>query len=502
MKALLVYPEFPETFWSFKHSLKLISRKSSLPPLGLVTVAAMLPGEWDKKLVDLNVTILRDEDIAWADCVFISAMAIQQRSVRKIIERCRHVGVKTVAGGPLFTASFEEFEDVDHLVLGEAEVSLPLFLADLAGGKPEHLYFSNENPDLSSTPIPLWELVDMKKYSSMSVQSSRGCPFDCEFCDIVVLNGRRPRTKDAAHLIRELRALYDHGWREGVFIVDDNFIANKAKLKKEVLPALINWMQAHDYPFSFSTQASLNLADDEELIDLMVKAGFEQVFIGIETSNPESLAECGKLQNANRDLVLSVKKILNKGLQVQGGFIIGFDHDTPSIFQGQIDFIQRSGIVTSMVSMLCAPRGTRLYKRLSQENRLLGETSGDNDAINFVPKMGRESLVSGYHEILSSIYSARPFYERVRVFLDEYRPRYPGARLSRLRLYHVKALFRSLWVLGLREKGRRYYWRLLLWTLWRRPGSVPTALSLAIYGLHLQRYARSYVSGSKQHVRP
>lgn len=493
LRVLLVYPEFPETFWSFKHALKLISKKSSLPPLGLVTVGAMLPGEWEKKLVDMNVTFLKDEYIRWADYVFISAMAIQQQSARRVIERCRKLGVKTVAGGPLFTTAYEEFEEVDHLVLGEAEVTLPLFLTDVARGSAQHLYVSHEWPNITMTPVPLWEIVDMKKYSSMNVQNSRGCPFDCEFCDIVVLNGRRPRMKENGQFLRELDALYRLGWREGIFVVDDNFIANKVKLKTETLPALVQWMRGHGYPFSFSTQVSLNLTDDEELIDLMVEAGFEQVFIGIETPNDESLMECGKLQNTNRDLEMAVKRILNKGLQVQGGFIVGFDHDRPSIFKSQINFIQRSGIVTSMVSMLCAPKGTRLYQRLKKENRLLGETSGDNDSINFTPKMGRQSLFDGYSEILSNIYSAKQFYERVKVFLNEYRPRYPKTRLSRLRFYHIKALFKSLWLLGVRDNGRKYYWRLLLWTLWCRPRSMPTALSLSVYGLHLQRFARSYV---------
>ena len=494
MKILLVSPDFPETFWSFKHALKLISKKASLPPLGLLTVAAMLPGEWEKKLVDMNVTSLKDEDITWADYVFISAMAIQQQSARRVIERCQQLGAKTVAGGPLFTTSYEEFEEVDHLVIGEAEATLPLFLRDVGSGSAQHLYVAHEWPDISKTPVPLWEIADMKKYSSMSVQNSRGCPFDCEFCDIVVLNGRRPRVKEPGQFLRELDALYRLGWREGVFVVDDNFIGNKVKLKTGTLPALIQWMQAHDYPFSFFTEASLNLADDDELMELMVEAGFDKVFIGIETPNEESLTECSKLQNTNRNLEAAVKRILNHGLQVQGGFIVGFDHDPPSIFESQINFIQRSGIVTAMVSLLCAPKGTRLYQRLKKEKRLLGETSGDNDSINFIPKMNWETLFDGYGRILSTIYSPKQFYERVRMFLNEYRPRYPKTRLSRLRLHHLKALFKSLWLLGVRERGKIHYWKLLLWTLLFRPRSMPTALSLAANGLHLQRFTRSYVA--------
>lgn len=324
MKILLVYPQYPDAFWSFKYALRFISKKAAFPPLGLLTVAAMLPKEWQKKLVDMNTTTLTDEDIKWADYVFISAMIVQQKSVREVIARCREFNTKIVVGGPLFTTGYEQFDlgDVDHFVLGEAEATLPLFLEDLQKGCARHIYESNEHPEITKTPIPLWELVDMKKYASMNVQYSRGCPFDCEFCDIVILNGHRPRTKDKGQLVVEFEALYRQGWRGGVFIVDDNFIGNKRKLKAETLPAIIEWSQKRKYLFRFFTEASINLADDEELMQLMTKAGFDTVFVGIETPNEESLVECSKFQNTNRDLVASVKKIQNYGLQVQGGSLL------------------------------------------------------------------------------------------------------------------------------------------------------------------------------------
>jgi len=478
LKILLVYPQYPDTFWSFKHALKFIAKKAAFPPLGLLTVAAMLPGEWEKKLVDMNVTSLTDEDINWANYVFISAMAVQRDSAEEVIARCKKLGTKLVAGGPLFTTSYEEFDGVDHFVLDEAEITLPPFLEDLERGYAQHIYTTSERPDITKTPIPLWSLIDMRKYSSMSLQYSRGCPFNCEFCDIIVLNGHTPRTKSKEQLLAELDAIYSHRWRSGVFIVDDNFIGNKRKLKAEILPAMIEWMKRVRYPFDFSTEASINLADDEELMRLMVEAGFNTAFIGIETPNEESLAECNKLPNKNRDLVASVKKIQNHGLEVQGGFIVGFDSDPLSIFKSQISFIQKSGIVTAMVGLLNAPRGTRLYQRLKQENRLLKGFSGDNTdcALNFKPKMNHETLINGYKHILDTIYSPKQFYERVRIFLKEYKPR--GKMKGKLQFYHIRAFIKSMWFLGIREKGRRYYWKLFVLTLLRRPRSFPISIRL------------------------
>jgi radical SAM superfamily enzyme YgiQ (UPF0313 family) len=390
---------------------------------------------------------------------------------------------------------YEEFEGVEHFVLGEAEVTLPLFLADLAQGRAQHMYASNERPDITKTPIPMWSLINMKKYSSMNVQYSRGCPFNCEFCDIIVLNGHKPRTKDKAQLLAELDALYSQGWRNTVFIVDDNFIGNKKKLKAEILPAIIKWRQERKYPFSLLTEASINLADDEELMQLMVKAGFNRVFIGIETPNEESLAECNKLQNKNRDLAASVKKLQNYGLEVQGGFIVGFDNDPLSIFKSQINFIQRTGIVTAMVGLLNAPRGTRLYQRLKQENRLLKGISGDNTdcSLNFIPKMDYEILINGYKSILNTIYSPKHYYERVKIFLKEYKPQ-KRPRVSQLQFYHIRALIKSMWILGVKEKERQYYWKLFASTLLRHPRFFPLSITLAVYGFHFRKVVEKYIS--------
>jgi radical SAM superfamily enzyme YgiQ (UPF0313 family) len=495
LKILLVYPHYPDTFWSFSHALKFISKKASFPPLGLLTIATMLPKKWEKKLVDMNVTTLKDEDLKWADYVFISAMVVQGYSVKEVIARCKKLNTKVVAGGPLFTTGYEEFDGIDHFVLGEAEITLPPFLEDLEKGCAQHIYTSDERPDIRETPIPLWSLINMKKYSSMNIQYSRGCPFNCEFCDIIILNGHKPRTKNGDQIVAELDALYSLGWRAGVFIVDDNFIGNKKKLKAETLPAIIEWMEEKKFPFAFNTEASINLADDEELMQLMVRAGFNTVFVGIETPNEESLVECSKFTNTNRDLVTSVKKLQNYGLEVQGGFIVGFDSDPISIFKNQINFIQKSGIVTAMVGLLNAPRGTRLYQRLKKENRLLKNFTGDNTdcSLNFIPKMNYETLINGYKHILNTIYSPKPYYERVKTLLKEYKPQKRKAR-TQVHFYHIKAFFKSIWFLGIKEKGRRYYWKLLALTLLRHPRSFPLSISLSVYGFHFRKIVEKYIS--------
>jgi radical SAM superfamily enzyme YgiQ (UPF0313 family) len=490
-KILLVYPEFSDTFWSFKHALKFIKKKAGAPPLGLLTVAAMLPTAWKKRLVDLNVTNLTDEDLQWADYVFLSAMVVQRESAHFVIQRCKNAGVKVVAGGPLFTMEHEQFPDVDFFVLNEAEATLAPFLRDLEQGQAQRVYSSTEFPDIHQTPVPLWNLADLKYYDTASIQFSRGCPFSCDFCNVTALLGHRPRTKTAAQIIAELDSLYAQGWRKSIFFVDDNFIGNKKHIKTEVLPALIKWRKGKT-GMPFNTEVSINLADDPVLLRLMVQAGFDTVFVGIETPNEESLAECNKNQNKGRDLIESVKQLQRAGLQVQGGFIVGFDNDPPSVFQQQIDFIQKSGIVTAMVGLLQAPLGTRLYERMQQEGRLVDEFSGDNvnGSTNIIPKMGLEPLREGYRKILSHIYAPKYYYERVLTFLREYQP--PKIRVH-LELQYILALGRSIYQLGIRGAERVHYWRLFFWTLFRRPRLFPLAITLAILGFHFSQVVELHV---------
>lgn len=494
MKALLIYPEYPKTYWSFHYALKFISKKAGFPPLGLITIGAMLPGDWEKRLIDMNVSGLGDSDLRWADYVFISAMAVQRASAREVIDRCRRLGVRTVAGGPLFTCSSEDFDDVDHLLLNEGELTLPPFLKDLEEGRARHVYGSDGWADLAATPVPLWELVDISKYATMNIQYSRGCPFNCDFCNVTSLFGHTPRTKSAKQVLSELEAIRSRGWRGGVFFVDDNFIGNKKRLKEEILPALIAWMDDHRHPFSFITEASINLSDDAELMDLMVKAGFDTVFIGIETVNEDSLLECNKMQNKNRDMIACVRTIQKHGLQVQGGFIVGFDSDGPDLFGKMVSFIQESGIVSAMVGLLNAPKGTKLYKRLEGEGRLTEGFTGDNTdaSLNFVPKMSSGELIKGYRDIVDTIYSPKHYYRRVITFLKEFRPARTGAR--HIEPGSILAFVKSNILLGVIGRERLYYWKLVFWSLFRRPGLFPLAITFTIYGFHFRKIYEDHLA--------
>ncbi len=491
MKVLLLYPEFPDTFWSFKHALKFIRKKSSAPPLGLLTIGALLPSEWEKRLIDLNVLPLTNKHLDWADMVFISGMTIQRDPAKRIISRCKDAGIPVVAGGPLFTIEYDQFDEVDHLILNEAEITLPEFLNDLDQGKPQRIYTTDDYPNLSRTPPPLWSLLNLNHYDTMPLQFSRGCPFNCDFCNVTALLGHRPRTKKAEQILVELDGLYKRGWRSSVFFVDDNFIGNRRYLKEELLPALARWRKGK-IGFSFHTEASINLADDDELIQLMVKAGFNKVFIGIETPNKASLEECNKGQNINRNLVQDVKHLQRSGLEVQGGFIVGFDSDNQSIFQRQVDFIQISGIVTAMVGLLQAPPGTKLYDRLKKENRLSGDMSGDNvdGSTNIIPLMGIDKLRQGYRHLMEQIYSPSQFYQRVKTFLQEYQPPKIKTPFSWQR---IMAFFRSIYHLGIVNRERRHYWDLLFWTLRERPAQFSTAVTMAIYGYHFNKICELHI---------
>jgi len=493
VKVLLIYPDHPETFWGFKHALKFISKKAVDPPLGLVTVAAMLPEHWEKRLIDMKVTPLKDIDLKWADLVFISAMSIQRNTAENVIKRCREFNKKVVAGGPLFTIDYDQFDDVDYFVLNEAEITLPRFLNDLEHGNANRIYETDEFANMRCSPIPAWELLDIKKYAAMDIQYSRGCPFNCEFCNVSQLLGQRVRTKTETQVVNELERLYKLGWRSDVFFVDDNFIGNKNKLKKHLLPAIIEWMASRKQPFRFSTEASINLADDDELMALMTRAGFNSVFIGIETLDEESLTECNKIQNKSRDLVDCVKRIQRSGLQVKGGFILGFDNDPPSVFEQLKSFIQESGIVTAMVGLLNAPRGTRLYSRLKEEGRLLKETTGDNTdfSLNFTPVMDNNILLKGYREVISGIYSCEAYYKRIRKFISEFNPM-PGGKM-RFKLGFVKTVVKTFFILGIVGRERIHFWKLFFWTIFKHPRLTHIAMTLAVYGLHFRKIFERYM---------
>jgi radical SAM superfamily enzyme YgiQ (UPF0313 family) len=497
VKILLVYPSLSDSFWSYKGVLKFTTKKAYLPPLGILTVAAMLPENWDLKLIDMNVGPLIDGEIEKADYIFLSAMTIQRESAAEVIKRCKKLGKKIVAGGPLFTADFDEFAEVDHIVLGEAESVIRNLIEDLENGCAKHLYRSEYFVELSESPVPRWSLIKVQDYLSLSMQSSRGCPFDCEFCDVVVLNGHKLRTKPPKQIISELEEIYRVGCRGDVFVVDDNFIGNKRIIKDDILPAMIEWSDEKKFHFWFATQVSINMADDVVLMDEMFKAGFYKVFVGIESVSQESLTECGKVNNKNRDMVTAVKTLQNHGFEVQGGFIVGFDSDPESIFEDQINFIQESGIVVAMVGLLGAPKGTKLYQRLKAENRLLTEWAGDNVScdLNFIPKMDSQKLLKGYKTILRTVYNPRYYYQRINTLLQQYKLRsYPQDRRDSVSLMGaLTTSVRNLKVivfLGFLKSGRRSFWKLFISLLRKKRAALPIMMNLAVQSYYFKKFSR------------
>ena len=486
MKVLLVYPVFPETYWSFRHALAFVGKKAAFPPLGLLTVSAMLPEPWERRFVDMNVEPLSRSEIEWADMVFLSAMIVQKESLDQVIKLCKELGKPVAVGGPYVSTSSDLVPDADYVFVGEAETTLPVFIADLENGSPRRLYQAVERPSLLSTPIPDFHLIDLKKYSSMNVQFSRGCPFSCEFCDIIEIYGRVPRTKSAGQMLAEMDALRSAGWRGTVFIVDDNFIGNKREVRK-FLPELIKWSEDKKFPFSFLTEASVNLAEDESLLAMMRAAHFHRVFLGIETPAPESLKEANKTQNTKRDLLGSVRKIQSYGIEVMAGFIVGFDNDPEDIFERQIEFIRESAIPLAMVGLLAALPDTALWHRLEREGRLIYASSGNNTdcTLNFVPVMNRWRLVNGYRALLQKLYSSPEFYRRS---LDSlaYVTRSSGD-LRRGKIFGIlSSLFKILFTLGIYDRERFQFWKYLFVVAWSYPRSVGDGIALAAMGYHFR----------------
>ena len=407
-KALLVYPEHPPTYWGANYALEMVGIKSAFPPLGLLTIAAMFPPEYELRVADMNVAPLEDSDLDWADLVFTSTMIVQRVSLNAVIERCNRAGVPVIAGGPHPTTFHDEIPGVDHFVLDEAEEIFPGFLRDLENGIAKTIYREPRKPDVTLTPMPRFDLIDLDNYYSMGLQFSRGCPFDCEFCDITKLYGRVPRTKSPTQMVAEFDSLRKLGWKGPLFLVDDNFIGNKREAMK-LLPVIAEWQKAHGYPFSLSTEASVNLAHMDELMDAMVEAGFDTVFLGIETPNPKALIKTKKPQNTSRKqenfLFNAVRKIQHKGMQVQGGFILGLDSDDEGVFDAQIEFIQQAGIPVAPIYLLTALRGTDMYERLRAENRLLDKEIGTNAmTLNFKPELDPGTLIDGYRRVTATLY--------------------------------------------------------------------------------------------------
>lgn len=465
MNILLVYPKMPDTFYAMKHFIQVIGKKAAYPPLGLLTIASLLPEKWNKKLVDMNLADLSDKDLAWADYVFLSAMNVQEESVREIVTQCNNAGAKIVAGGSLFTHEYERFPNIDHFVLNEGEITLPLFVEDLERGEAQHIYKTDEFADVTQSPVPMFELANMDEYIYSIVQYSRGCPYMCDFCDVTALFGRRPRTKTSQQIIDELEALERQSDVKLVLFADDNLIGNRRILKSDLLPALIEWRKKKKPGFFFATQLTINLADDDELMDLLLEAGFRHIFIGIETPDEMGLKNSRKSQNLKRNQLENIQRLHGKGFIISAGFIVGFDTDTPSIFQQQIDFIQQSGIPLPIVNILKAPPGTELFDRIKNEGRLSRDFAFAEGETNIVPEMEEKVLYDGFIELINNIYSPEKSYERLIQFFTDYKhPKTTTKVPEKISAKDFKMILRVIFQLGIKDTNRKYFWKLLAWT--------------------------------------
>jgi radical SAM superfamily enzyme YgiQ (UPF0313 family) len=488
LNALLVWPKFPKSYWGQEYALPLIGKGAVLPPLGLITAAALLPRHWNLRLVDLNIEPLEDEALRWADVVMLSAMRIQRESFREVVQRARGFGKRVVAGGPYVTTDPDEISGVDHIVMGEAEEVLPELAQRLETQAPiPARWQASERPDVSKTPPPRFDLLRIERYDCMGVQFSRGCPFTCEFCDIIEIFGRVPRTKTPGQFLAELDAVRATGFRGPVFVVDDNFIGNKVAARK-MLAELAPWSRAHGDPFDFFTEASVNLADDDKLIAGLVAANFSAVFLGIETPSREALLETKKRQNTHLDLEQSVEKLVRAGLEVMAGFIVGFDADDETIFERQREFIARSPVSMAMIGILTALPGTQLWRRLAAEGRLHGDAEGDAAyRPNFETRMPETTLVEGYGRLLASLYEPRAYFTRALRAVSLQR-HLPAPRYRRSLRYSLRVLFGSIWRQGLRGGYRGDYWRFLLRAALIAPRRFARTFALAVHGEHMIRY--------------
>jgi radical SAM superfamily enzyme YgiQ (UPF0313 family) len=498
LRVLMVWPRFPSSFWSFDGILDLVPIETDQPPLGLLTIGALCPKNWTLRLIDRSFEDLLDADILWADLVMVSGMRVQKDDIREILLRARALGTRTMIGGP-FASSEPELllRLADHVVVGEPDEVFPEIAADVERGSAKRLYVIKDKPDVSKTPLPRFDLLKIDKYASMAVQFSRGCPFQCEFCDIITIYGRKPRTKRPSQLLAELDALFALGWRDQVFIVDDNFIGNH-KLALELALKLEEWQKSHDYALLFYTEASIDLAQRPELIEAMVKANFFYVFIGIESPSPKSLTEAKKFQNLRRDPLESVRFIQSQGLWVTAGFIIGFDSDTEDIFEQQTDFIERAAIPWAMAGFLQAPPTTPLFDRMLKEGRLLMDTTATSnfDPPNFRTLIPLPVLIEGYRGVLAALYAPSAFYDRCYRSLLQWKARKPQKAPAIPLWPKLGIVVRSIVHQGILSSYRKAYWKLLLrlvarWSL--NPPKFSLGFAMLLSGHHFILYARNLV---------
>lgn len=502
--ALLVYPEFPPSYWGYQFALEFIGKKASMPPLGLLTVAGMFPKEYDLKVVDMNVGALSDADLEWADLVLTSTMIVQKDSLYDVVRRCNRADVPIIAGGPHPTSYYDNIKaeaggTVNHFLSGEVEEVFGDFLTDLKSGVAKEVYTETKKPDVTQTPIPRFDLINLQNYGSMALQFSRGCPFDCEFCDITKLFGRVPRTKSNEQMLSEFQFLHDLGWRGSLFLVDDNFIGNKRDAMR-LLPEVAQWQNERDFPFALYTEASVNLADMEPLMDAMVAAGLNEVFLGIETPNPDALVKMKKKQNTKKGednyLVKAVRSIQEKGMEVMAGFILGLDDDTEDAFDTQIEFIQTVGIPRAMVGLLTVLKNTDLFFRLQKEGRLMGESDGNNvgfDSLNFKTEMDKQTLIDGYKRVLSTLYdpTLKNYFERCLSMFKHLKPVKHGSHS--LGITELTALIKSIKRQLFSKQGPAYF-RYLMKVIADHPKMFVPAVTLAIHGYHFEKITSQTVA--------
>ncbi|NJN73775.1 MAG: B12-binding domain-containing radical SAM protein [Limnothrix sp. RL_2_0] len=495
MKALLIYPIFPKSFWSFEKTIGLIGRKAFLPPLGLITVAAILPQEWEFKLVDRNVRDVTESEWDWAEIVILSGMIVQKNDLLFLIQEAKKRGLKVAAGGPYPTALSQECKEagIDYLILDEGEITIPMFVEAIEKGESSGVFRATERPDVTSTPIPRYDLLDLSAYAVMSVQFSRGCPFQCEFCDIIVLYGRKPRTKTPQQLIAELEYLYELGWRETVFMVDDNFIGNKRNVKlllKELLP----WMQEKGYPFTFNTEASVDLAQDQELMDMMVACNFGSVFVGIETPDEDSLKVTKKFQNTRDTLSDSVDRIISSGIRVMAGFIIGFDGEKTGAGDRIVRFVEKTNIPVAIYSMLQALPDTALWHRLEKEGRLMGGSGDINQTtlMNFVPTRPMEEIAEEFIAGFWELYDPEKFLDRTyrcyRILGTANFPKKKKKAKKKISWQAIKGLIIMTFNQGVLRETRLKFWLYLFSMLRHNPGGTMSYLSVCAYLEHFVEY--------------
>lgn len=496
MNVLLLYPLFPKSFWSFEKTLALLDRKAMLPPLGLVTVAAILPQSWNFKLVDCNIRDVTEAEWDWAELVILSAMIVQKDDLLSRIQEAKRRGKRVAVGGPYATALPQEVTDVgaDYLILDEGEITLPLFIEAIERGDQSGIFRANGvKPDVTITPIPRFDLLEFDAYAEMSVQFSRGCPFQCEFCDIIVLYGRKPRTKSPSQLLKELDYLYELGWRRSIFMVDDNFIGNKRNVKL-LLQELKPWMVEHGYPFSFATEASVDLAQDQELMDMMVQCNFGAVFLGIETPDEESLTLTQKHQNTRDSLSEAVLAITRSGLRVMAGFIIGFDGEKAGAGKRIVQFVEKTSIPTALFSMLQALPDTALWHRLEREGRLRSKSANINQTtlMNFVPTRPLEEIAREYVEAFYELYDPERFLDRAyrhyRLLGEATYPKKGKGAKKPINWVTIRALLTICWRQGLLRKTRWQFWR-NLWNMWQHnPGGLSSYLAVCAQIEHFLEY--------------